>query len=141
MGNTECIYTYYIYKLCGCSKMVKIRLPYMTPAAAKVQSISPKRASRNESASKLLRAPKWQITHSQRNNDDDTISKMIFTTLNKSSKSSPSTKPSSSKISEKKPKVIKKVTKAINMDEKVVCGCGGYYSNKIYYGPYANSAR
>lgn len=127
--------------------MVKIRLPYMTPTS-KVQLISPKKVSKSDNdCNKLLTTPKWRVTHSQqlvRSNDIDTINNITFNALDKSSSkpfSSSSKTSSISKKAEKKLKIIKKVSKPVNMDEKIVCNCGGYYSNKIYYGQFANSAK
>ena len=132
--------------------MVKIRQPYIT-SSVKVPLLSPKKLSKSDDVNI---GGKWQITHTQRDSTTITDTRIISNTT-KSNTTTPLSKATivaaaattttsssnkSSSKSEKKIKVVKKVSKKpTNMQDKILCSCGGYYSSKIYYGYYANSAK
>jgi hypothetical protein len=133
--------------------MVKIRQPYITSSSVKVPLLSPKKLLKSDDVNI---GGKWQVTHTQRDSTTITDTRIISNTT-KSNTTTPLSKATiaaaaaatttsssnkSSSKSEKKIKVVKKVSKKpTNMQDKILCSCGGYYSSKIYYGYYANSAK
>jgi hypothetical protein len=134
--------------------MVKIRQPYITSSSVKVPLLSPKKLLKSDDVNI---GGKWQVTHTQRDSTTITDTRII-SNITKSNTTTPLSKATiaaatttttttsssnkSSSKSEKKIKVVKKVSKKpTNMQDKILCSCGGYYSSKMYYGYYANSAK
>jgi len=79
------------------------------------------------------------ISNTTKSNTTTPLSKATIAAATTTTTTTSSNKSSSK--SEKKIKVVKKVSKPTNMQDKILCSCGGYYSSKIYYGIYANSAK